>query len=170
MLRVEQQPHPGRVTGAKGLVGRVIRGVTVDLEDVMDEQVEDRYEPPSDGGNQVSPDAPNQQLKEPPDEAIEAELTSRKRKFGVAWLGFLLQTFAGNNFLGLGGTILAVFGLSEYAKMKGRHRAWGLVGLLSLIGLLILYLLPPICRRCGTKNSYSNERCSECQAPVAPQE
>lgn len=39
------------------------------------------------------------------------------------------------------GTVVFVFGCMEYAQAKGRSRWWGLFGLLSLIGLLVLVLL-----------------------------
>lgn len=43
--------------------------------------------------------------------------------------------------VGLGGTVLFIVGLALYAKAKGRHWAWGFLGLLWLIGLLVLGLL-----------------------------
>ncbi len=39
------------------------------------------------------------------------------------------------------GTVLLISGLAMYAKAKGRSPAWGLMGLLSLIGLVVLALL-----------------------------
>ncbi len=39
------------------------------------------------------------------------------------------------------GTVLLIVGLSFYAKAKGRNPAWGLMGLLSIIGLIVLALL-----------------------------
>ncbi len=39
------------------------------------------------------------------------------------------------------GTVLLIVGLSFYAKAKGHHAAWGLMGLLSLIGLIVLACL-----------------------------
>jgi hypothetical protein len=39
------------------------------------------------------------------------------------------------------GTVLAIIGFGYYAKAKGRSMAWGLVGFLGLIGLLVLALL-----------------------------
>jgi hypothetical protein len=39
------------------------------------------------------------------------------------------------------GTALLLVGFVYYAKAKGRHPAWSLLGFLSLIGLLILALL-----------------------------
>lgn len=40
------------------------------------------------------------------------------------------------------GTALLIAGLVFYAKAKGRHPAWGLMGLLSIIGLIVLACLP----------------------------
>lgn len=40
------------------------------------------------------------------------------------------------------GTVLLIVGLSFYARAKGYHGAWGLLGLLSCLGLLILGLMP----------------------------
>ena len=36
------------------------------------------------------------------------------------------------------GLVLFIIGCSYYAKGKGHHGAWGFLGLLSLIGLLVL--------------------------------
>ncbi|MFZ5867187.1 MAG: hypothetical protein ACOYXY_14980 [Thermodesulfobacteriota bacterium] len=40
------------------------------------------------------------------------------------------------------GTILFVWGCWSYAQGKGYHGAWGLLGLLSCVGLVILVLFP----------------------------
>lgn len=44
--------------------------------------------------------------------------------------------------LALVGTVLLIIGLGLYAKSKGHHGAWGLMGLLSIIGLIVLACLP----------------------------
>ena len=36
------------------------------------------------------------------------------------------------------GTVMLMVGLAFYAKAKGRHPAWCLMGLLSLVGLIVL--------------------------------
>lgn len=41
----------------------------------------------------------------------------------------------------VGGTALLISGLAMYAKAKDRSPAWGLMGFLSLIGLIVLALL-----------------------------
>ena len=49
----------------------------------------------------------------------------------------------------ISGTALLIVGLSYYAKAKGHHPAYGLFGLLSLIGLIIL--------ACSTDKILDNE-------------
>ena len=39
------------------------------------------------------------------------------------------------------GTLLLIGGLGMYAKAKGRSLAWGLMGFLSIIGLIVLAML-----------------------------
>jgi hypothetical protein len=41
----------------------------------------------------------------------------------------------------LAGTVLLIAGLAFYAKAKGRSPAWGFMGLLSIIGLIVLACL-----------------------------
>ena len=41
-------------------------------------------------------------------------------------------------------TIVYVSGLALYAKAKGHHAAWGLLGLLSLFGITIVLGLPDL--------------------------
>lgn len=41
-----------------------------------------------------------------------------------------------------GGFLLLIWGLWNYAKGKGYKGAWGLLGLLSIFGLVILVLFP----------------------------
>jgi hypothetical protein len=42
----------------------------------------------------------------------------------------------------LGGLVLFIWGCTSYSKGKGYHLGWGFLGLLSLLGLIILALLP----------------------------
>ena len=42
----------------------------------------------------------------------------------------------------LTGTVLLIMGLSMYAKAKGQSGWWGLMGLLSCLGLIVLAVLP----------------------------
>jgi len=39
------------------------------------------------------------------------------------------------------GTVLLIIGLAYYARAKGRHPAWCLMGFLSVIGLIVLACL-----------------------------
>jgi hypothetical protein len=48
--------------------------------------------------------------------------------------------------LALLGTGLFIWGCWAYAEGKGHHGGWGLLGLFSLIGLVILVLMPDKCR------------------------
>lgn len=49
--------------------------------------------------------------------------------FGNSGIGFLT---------GFWGWVLVIVGCCYYAKAKGYHAAWGLLGLLNIIGLIIL--------------------------------
>jgi len=63
--------------------------------------------------------------------------------FGIP--GLIIQVYAVLNQLhivSLVGGILLIIGLAYYAKAKSRHPAWGLLGLLSIIGIIIIALLP----------------------------
>lgn len=42
----------------------------------------------------------------------------------------------------LGGAVLFIWGCAQYAKGKGHSPWFGAFGLLSIIGLLVLYFLP----------------------------
>jgi len=53
-----------------------------------------------------------------------------------------LAMVLGGAALALVGTVLLIAGLSWYAQAKGQSGWWGLMGLLSCIGLLVLALLP----------------------------
>jgi hypothetical protein len=64
------------------------------------------------------------------------------------------------------GVILLIAGLTFYAKMRGRNGAFGLLGLLSCIGFLILYFLSKRCLHCGTSHSYRTKECGACGAPL----
>lgn len=44
-------------------------------------------------------------------------------------------------FVQFGGAILVIIGCCYYAKGKGYHGAWGLLGLLSIFGLLVLVFM-----------------------------
>lgn len=70
----------------------------------------------------------------------------------IGALGLLLQSLAASyawppgqvltgNLLLLAGTALLLAGLAFYAKAKGRHPAWALFGLLSIIGIIVLGVL-----------------------------
>jgi len=45
-------------------------------------------------------------------------------------------------FIALAGLGVFIWGCSQYAKAKGHSPWWGALGILSLIGLLVLFFLP----------------------------
>jgi hypothetical protein len=60
----------------------------------------------------------------------------------LQFVGQVVRTVPGEKLVGslilLVGTVLLVIGMAYYAKAKGRHPAWGLMGLLSLFGALLV--------------------------------
>ncbi|NUN50121.1 MAG: hypothetical protein HUU15_14940 [Candidatus Brocadiae bacterium] len=68
--------------------------------------------------------------------------------------------------LTLGGAAFLIIGLCFYARMKGRSWAFGLLGFLSCIGLLILAVLGKKCGFCGSDAPRSATECGRCRGPV----
>ena len=64
------------------------------------------------------------------------------------------------------GVALLIVGLGFYARMRGRSWAFSLLGLLSCIGLLVLYFLPKRCLHCNTSHSYRVKECTSCGGPL----
>jgi hypothetical protein len=62
------------------------------------------------------------------------------------------------------GTVLLIVGLTFYARMRGRHPAWGMFGLLSLVGMIVLLVLSKNCLRCGARVRAVS--CATCGAPA----
>jgi hypothetical protein len=84
---------------------------------------------------------------------------------GVGGLG--LQGFgraSANGWLVMGGTAALVGGLALYARMRGRNGWWGALGLLSVVGLAVLYLLPKRCHHCAA--NAKGKVCAVCGAPA----
>ena len=52
------------------------------------------------------------------------------------------QAGAIGGVVAIGGTLLVAVGLCFYARYKGRSPLWGLLGLLSCVGILLLAVLP----------------------------
>lgn len=70
---------------------------------------------------------------------MKKEDNRKSLAFGVPGLVLQLGGKAeGYPLITLVGSILLLVGLAYYAKGKGRHPAWGLFGLLSIIGVIIL--------------------------------
>jgi hypothetical protein len=69
----------------------------------------------------------------------------RNRSYGLAASGLALQAVGwllSSSLVGLAGSVLLCVGLCYYAKSKGRHVLWGVLGFFSLIGLAVLVVLP----------------------------
>jgi hypothetical protein len=110
--------------------------------------------------------------------AVQARLNKLNRiSFGLALPGLGLQFAAGeigvaveSAYVGIGvsllGTGLFILGLSFYSEMRGRGRAWCLFGLLSCIGLLVLYFIPKHCLNCNTASSFRVKKCPNCRGPL----
>jgi hypothetical protein len=104
---------------------------------------------------------------------IQAQIKSlNARSFLLAIPGFVLQV-VGRGMPGIAGVAvtllgaaLIVGGLVFYAKMRGRGPLFGLLGLASCLGLLILYFLPKSCLNCKTSHAYSAKQCKRCGAPL----
>lgn len=92
--------------------------------------------------------------------------------FALGLPGVVLQAVGRTMADGLGtvlvlaGAGLFVAGLWFYAKMRGQHPALCLLGLVSCLGMLILYFLPKKCLNCRTGASYSAKQCQSCGAPL----
>ena len=71
-----------------------------------------------------------------------AKYKSRSNWFVTAWLFCQLAgLLVGSDFgaiLSLVGGVCLIVGCCYYSKAKGHHSLWGLLGLLSIIGLIIL--------------------------------
>ena len=64
----------------------------------------------------------------------------------------------------LAGTALLIYGLMLFAKMRRQSPWWGVLGLLSCMGVVILALLPKKCHHC--RATTSGQRCHRCGAPA----
>ncbi len=114
-------------------------------------------------------------------QAITAERADELRRqlksyntmsFALGLPGLVLQG-VGRNMAGPIGTLLTlagiglfVGGLWFYAKMRGQHPALCLLGLLSCLGMVVLYFLPKKCLNCAAAASYSLKECRACGAPL----
>ncbi len=64
------------------------------------------------------------------------------------------------------GGLLMIIGLGLYASMKGRSPAWGLMGLLSCLGLLFLALMSKCCHNCRQIGGRNETECPNCAGPM----
>jgi hypothetical protein len=68
--------------------------------------------------------------------------------------------------LALVGTGVFVAALSLHAQMRNRSGWWGLLGVLSCLGLVILLILPKRCHHCNAVTK--GQTCALCGAPAPP--
>jgi hypothetical protein len=97
---------------------------------------------------------------------------------GLLLLGFgLLDAFIviipswprgelGTLLMVLSGLGLFCGALACYARCKGRSRAWGLLGLGCLPGLIVILFLPPLCGWCGRAETGRRFNCGICGGPL----
>lgn len=123
------------------------------------------------GGNVISPEKAAE---------IKAKISrTNMLSFVFAIPGLLLQFAAGAivhpttvaeaqmvPMIQLAGGILLIIGLCLYASMKGRSPAWGLMGLLSCLGLIFLAIMAKICQNCGLVGGRNDTECKKCQCPM----
>ena len=57
-------------------------------------------------------------------------------------LGAITHIFLVSGLIAFGGTALLMLGLAWVAKSKGRTPLWGLLGVFSIIGPAVLFVLP----------------------------
>lgn len=95
---------------------------------------------------------------------------------GSAMFGFCLHALLFRASLPMPGTAqasawlvsAAIFaqGMSRYASAKGRHPAWGLLGLGFVFGWLVLCFLPSKCGWCGRLEARRLGECPACGGPL----
>ena len=97
-----------------------------------------------------------------------AKLNRNSLLLGVP--GLVLQG-VGNAMGGVSGTLIGVLGLAMlvagltlYARMRGQSPWFGLLGLLSCIGMVVLVLLPKKCHHCRAR--IKGTQCAACGAPA----
>lgn len=76
-------------------------------------------------------------------------VAQRNKGVGFAAAGLTLQVFGAithiflvSGLMALCGTAMLMFGLAWVAKSKGRTPLWGLLGVFSIIGPAVLFVLP----------------------------
>jgi hypothetical protein len=103
-------------------------------------------------------------------EELEKQLENLNTlSFALCATGLLLQGVGRamhSSGISLLGSALFVAGLVFYAKMRGLHGAWCLLGLLSYLGFLILNFLSKHCLNCNTRQPFGVRRCIHCDAPL----
>ena len=62
------------------------------------------------------------------------------------------------------GGLLVAYGLWAYARRKGRHGAWALLGIFGIVGVVIVAFLRPCCESCGSIMRWGRA-CEACHPP-----
>jgi|SRR5688572_13452371 len=64
------------------------------------------------------------------------------------------------------GVLLLIEGMAVASVSKGRSAWWGLVGLLTWPGLVVVHCLGKNCMRCGSPGGSSAKQCDRCGGPL----
>ncbi len=106
--------------------------------------------------------------------AIRAKLKRLNTlSLGIGAPGLLLQGMGASRssllfFLAsIVGTAMLIVGLAYYAQYRGRHWAFGLLGLASCLGTIILYFIGKKCLHCHASHGFRASTCTNCGAPLA---
>lgn len=119
---------------------------------------------PAPGGSRVTPRRAAE---------IAKELRRLNRmSFTLGIPAFFIQVVA-NFMMGLSERLCILVGAGLFvgalffnARLRGRHAAFCLLGLLSWIGVIVLYFMPKSCLNCGTNASFTKKQCERCGAPL----
>lgn len=72
---------------------------------------------------------------------MRADLNKRSLWYGIPGLLFQTVGYLGHPIMGLFGSVLLILGLAHYARAKGHSGWYGLLGLFSWLGILVLIAL-----------------------------
>ena len=93
---------------------------------------------------------------------------------GLQWHSFQIRRselmydiFAATRYQ-LSGAALLIISLCIGAAVKGRSILFGLAGIFSIAGIVVLLLLRSRCHHCRRMNRWSTKECPACGAPAAP--
>ncbi len=87
-------------------------------------------------------------------------------QFGAREIGLATGSTQTAALASVTGQALFVIGLGFYAALRGRKWPWAGLGLLSCVGLLVLYFMPKYCLNCVSRASYKVRTCERCGGPL----